>query len=126
MRFSGRVDNPDQRISEDVRLFIERSMVLGLGFLNSLATLASTFAALLWYLSGSTRRFRGHHPGYLFWLAVLYSGLGSVIAHLIGRPLIRLNNRQQAAEADFRFSLVRLREEAEGIALTAARRRSAA
>jgi putative ATP-binding cassette transporter len=57
---------------------------------------------------------------------VLYSGLGSVIAHLIGRPLIRLNNRQQAAEADFRFSLVRLREEAEGIALTAARRRSAA
>src|SRR6202022_1713646 len=56
-------------------------------------------------------------PGYMFWVAVLYSGFGSAIAHLIGRPLIRLNNRQQAVEADFRFSLVRLREEAEGIAL---------
>jgi vitamin B12/bleomycin/antimicrobial peptide transport system ATP-binding/permease protein len=120
MRFSGRVDNPDQRISEDVRLFIERSMSLGVGFLNSLATLAS-FAALLWYLSGSiTLPIGGFDitiPGYMFWVAVLYSGLGSVIAHLIGRPLIRLHNRQQAVEANFRFSLVRLREEAEGIAL---------
>jgi putative ATP-binding cassette transporter len=120
MRFSGRVDNPDQRISEDVRLFIERSMSLGVGFLNSLATLVS-FAALLWYLSGSiTLPIGGFEitiPGYMFWVAVLYSGLGSVIAHLIGRPLIRLYNRQQAVEANFRFSLVRLREEAEGIAL---------
>jgi vitamin B12/bleomycin/antimicrobial peptide transport system ATP-binding/permease protein len=119
MRFSGRVDNPDQRISEDVRLFVERSMSLGLGFLNSLATLAS-FAALLWYLSGSITLPIGNFaitiPGYMLWLAVLYSGLGSVIAHLIGRPLIRLNNRQQALEADFRFSLLHLREEAEGIA----------
>ena len=120
MRFSGRVDNPDQRISEDVRLFIERSMALGLGLLNSLATLVS-FAALLWYLSGSITLPIGDFavtiPGYMFWVAVLYSGIGSVIAHLIGRPLIRLYNRQQAVEADFRFSLVRLREEAEGIAL---------
>jgi len=120
MRFSGRVDNPDQRISEDVRLFIERSMALGLGLLNSLATLAS-FAALLWYLSGSITLPIGGLaitiPGYMFWVAVLYSGVGSAIAHLIGRPLIRLNNRQQAVEADFRFSLMRVREEAEGIAL---------
>ena len=120
MRFSGRVDNPDQRISEDIRLYIEQTMALGVGFLSSLATLGS-FAALLWYLSGSITLPIGGFaitiPGYMFWLAVLYSGLGSVIAHLIGRPLIRLNNRQQAVEADFRFSLVRLREEAEGIAL---------
>jgi len=72
MRFSGRVDNPDQRISEDVRLFIERSMSLGLGFLNSLATLAS-FAALLWYLSGSITLPIGGFaitiPGYMFWVA---------------------------------------------------------
>ena len=120
MRFSGRVDNPDQRISEDVRLFIEKSMSLALGFLNALAMLIS-FAALLWYLSGSiTLSTAGSEitiPGYMFWVAVLYSGLGSMTAHLIGRPLIRLYNRQQAVEADFRFSLVRLREEAEGIAL---------
>ena len=120
MRFSGLVDNPDQRISEDVRLFIERTMALGIGFLNALATLAS-FAALLWYLSGSITLPIGDFaitiPGYMFWVAVLYSGAGSVIAHLIGRPLIRLNNRQQAVEADFRFGLVHLREEAEGVAL---------
>jgi len=120
MRFSGRVDNPDQRISEDVRFFIERTMGLGIGFLNALATLAS-FATLLWYLSGSITLPIGNFsitiPGYMFWMAVLFSGVGSVIAHLIGRPLISLNNRQQAAEADFRFNLVRLREEAEGIAL---------
>ncbi len=120
MRFSGRVDNPDQRISEDVRLFIDRSMFLGLGFLNALATLAS-FAALLWYLSGSITLAVGGLevtiPGYMFWAAVLYAGIGSTLAHLIGRPLIRLNNRQQAVEADFRFNLVRIREEAEGIAL---------
>jgi putative ATP-binding cassette transporter len=119
MRFSGRVDNPDQRISEDVRLFIERSVSLGLGFLNSLATLAS-FAALLWYLSGSITLPIGDFaitiPGYMLWVALLYAGLGSVVAHLIGRPLISLNNRQQAVEADFRFSLLHLREQAEGIA----------
>src|ERR1700726_835976 len=120
MRFSGRVDNPDQRSSEEVRPFIQRSMFLGLGFLNSLATLAS-FAALLWYLSGSITLPIGGFaitiPGYMFWGAVLYCGFGSVIARLIGRPLIRLYNRQQAVEADFRFSLVHLREEAEGVAL---------
>jgi putative ATP-binding cassette transporter len=120
MRFSGRIDNPDQRISDDVRFFIERFMSLGLGFLNSLAMLGS-FATLLWYFSGSITLPIGGFaitiPGYMFWVAVLYSGLGSAIAHLIGRPLIRLNNRQQAVEADFRYSLVHLREEAEGIAL---------
>jgi putative ATP-binding cassette transporter len=120
LRFSGKVDNPDQRISEDVRLFIDRTMSLGFGLLSSFATLAS-FAAILWNLSGSIVAPLGGFsitiPGYMCWVAILYSGLGSVIAHLVGRPLIRLNNRQQKVEADFRFSLVRVREEAEGIAL---------
>ena len=120
LRFSGRVDNPDQRISEDIRLYIEQTMSLGLGLLNSAATLTS-FAALLWSLSGAlTVAVNGFViviPGYMFWAAVLYAAAGSILAHFIGHPLIRLNYRQQAAEADFRFSLVRLREEAEGIAL---------
>jgi len=77
-------------------------MALGLGLLNSVATLVS-FAALLWYLSGSITLpiggFAVTIPGYMFWVAVLYSGIGSVVAHLIGRPLIRLYNRQQAVEA---------------------------
>lgn len=120
MRFSKRVDNPDQRISEDVRIFIERVMTLGMGLLTSIATLG-TFAALLWELSGSIAIKLPWMvitiPGYMFWAAVAYATAGSVLAHLIGRPLIRLNNQQQALEADFRFFLVRLREEAEGITL---------
>ena len=120
MRFSRRVDNPDQRIAEDIRVFIERVMTLGMGLLSALAGLA-TFAALLWQLSGSASfdlfGIAIIIPGYMLWAAVLYAATGSVLAHLIGRPLIRLNNRQQALEADFRFFLVRLREEAEGITL---------
>ena len=120
MRFSKRVDNPDQRIAEDIRLFIERVMSLAMGLLSAVATL-STFAALLWELSGnisiSLPWILVSIPGYMLWAAVAYAGAGSVLAHLIGRPLIRLNNRQQALEADFRFFLVRLREEAEGITL---------
>jgi putative ATP-binding cassette transporter len=120
MRFIGRVDNPDQRISEDIRQFISLTLSLGLGLLGSVVTLVS-FAVILWRLSGSVMLPIGGIeitiPGYMFWAAVLYSGIGSVIAHLVGKPLIRLSNRQQGVEADFRFSLVRLREEAEGIAL---------
>jgi putative ATP-binding cassette transporter len=120
LRFSGRVDNPDQRIAEDIRLFIEYTLLMGLGLLSTLVMLAS-FTVILWGLSGSLTLPVGGLaftiPGYMFWVAVLYSGVGSVLAHLVGRPLIRLNNLQRSVEADFRFSLVRLREEAEGIAL---------
>ena len=120
MRFLQRVDNPDQRISEDVRVFIEQTVALALGLLGSVATLA-TFATLLWQLSGSFVLDLGGLtiavPGYMFWAAALYAGIGSALAHLIGRPLIGLNNVQQRLEADFRFNLVRLREEAEGITL---------
>ena len=120
LRFSGRVDNPDQRIAEDIRLFIDYTLSLGLGLLGTLAMLAS-FSVLLWHLAGSlTLPIGGVEltiPGYMFWVAVLYSGVGSGLAHLVGHPLIRLTNRQRSVEADFRFSLVRLREEAEGIAL---------
>jgi len=120
LRFSGKTDNPDQRISEDARIFTELTVFLVFGLLSSLVTLAS-FAAILWRLSGSITvpigGFEITIPGYMFWVAVLYSGVGTALAHLVGRPLIRLTNRQQGVEADFRFSLVRLREEAESIAL---------
>jgi putative ATP-binding cassette transporter len=120
LRFSGRVDNPDQRIAEDIRLFIDHTLSLGLGLLSTLEMIAS-FSVILWHLAGSiTLPIGGLEltiPGYMFWVAVLYSGVGSVLAHLVGHPLIRLNHLQRSVEADFRFSLVRLREEAEGIAL---------
>jgi putative ATP-binding cassette transporter len=120
MRFGGRVDNPDQRISEDVNQFIAQTLGLGLDLMNSIVTLVS-FSGILWGLSGGLTVPLGDYsftiPGYMFWAAVLYSGTASIIAHLVGRPLISLNNRQQRVEADFRFALVRLREEGEGIAL---------
>jgi len=120
MKFSGAVDNPDQRIQEDIRLFISDSLGLGLGLLSSVVTLVS-FSTILWTLSGSIDLPLGFAtvtiPGYMFWLALVYCGIGSVITHLIGRPLIGLTNRQQRLEANFRFGMIRLRETAESVAL---------
>jgi putative ATP-binding cassette transporter len=113
-------DNPDQRIAEDINLFIVRSLRIGLGFLNSVVTILS-FVVILWGLSdaaplhlfGSTLNI----PGYLVWAALIYSIAGTLFTHLIGRPLIRLIFTQQRFEADFRFNLVRTRENSEQIAL---------
>jgi putative ATP-binding cassette transporter len=115
-------DNPDQRIAEDVRLFVERTLVIGIGLLSSVVTLAS-FVVLLWGLSASAplHLFGAEWsiPGYLVWAALLYAILGTALSHLIGRPLIGLYFNQQRYEADFRFNLVRVRENGEQIALLA-------
>ncbi len=115
-----RVDNPDQRIANDLQLFVEGTLTLGLGLLSSVVTLAS-FAAILWRLSGTLVLPLGATgiaiPGYMLWAALLYAVGGTWLTHRIGRPLIRLNFEQQRFEADFRFSLVRLRENTEAVAL---------
>lgn len=113
-------DNPDQRIADDVRMFIEQSLVLGLGLLNSTVTLLS-FIVILWGLSeaaplhlfGSPSGI----PGYLVWAALLYAIGGTALTHWIGKPLIALDFHQQRYEADLRFNLVRARENSEQIAL---------
>ena len=119
-------DNPDQRIAEDIRQFIDGGangvgiLPIGLGLLNSVVTLAS-FSVILWNLSataplhlfGTTWAI----PGYLFWAALIYAVAGTALTHLVGRPLVALNFQQQRYEADFRFSLVRVRENSEQIAL---------
>ena len=113
-------DNPDQRIADDVKLFIDRTLNIGVGLLNSIVTLAS-FVVILWTLSsdaplhvfGKDINF----PGYMVWGAVIYSVLGTWLTHLIGKPLVGLDYRQQQYEADFRFNLVRVRENSEQIAL---------
>ena len=116
----GGTDNPDQRIAEDLRLFTSGALSLSLGLLSSVVTLAS-FVGILWSLSGDfSFTLFGHDvfiPAYMVWVALVYSFLGSYLAHWIGKALIGLNFRQQRYEADFRFSLVRVRENAEGIAL---------
>jgi vitamin B12/bleomycin/antimicrobial peptide transport system ATP-binding/permease protein len=121
---SGTTDNPDQRISQDIDLFTSVTLALtvgGTGFLNSVVTLFS-FLTILWSLSGSLAVPLGGFgniviPGYLFWFALVYAIGGTWITFKIGRPLVTLNFAQQRYEADFRFSLVRLRENTESVAL---------
>jgi putative ATP-binding cassette transporter len=113
-------DNPDQRLTEDVEQFVERTLAIGIGLLSSIVTLAS-FVVILWGLSaaaplviaGTDYAF----PGYLVWGALIYAVLGTLLTHWIGKPLVALNFTRQRYEADFRFNLVRVRENSEQIAL---------
>ena len=113
-------DNPDQRIQEDMQLFTDYTVTLSMGILNAVVTLV-TFIGILWALSGPFSFGWGGHtftiPGFMVWVALLYCGVGTVITHFIGRPLIGLNFRQQRYEADFRHHLIRVRESSEAIAL---------
>ena len=113
-------DNPDQRIAEDIRQFISLTLNIGLQLLNSTVTLLS-FMIILWGLSASAPlHLFGMNfaiPGYLLWAALIYAMIGTGLTHLIGRGLIALNFQQQRYEADFRFGLMRVRENAEQIAL---------
>ena len=113
-------DNPDQRITEDVKNFVEQTLTVGLGLLSSVVTLAS-FVVILWGLSNKAPlHINGTDiivPGFLFWCALVYAVLGTALTHWIGSPLINLNFEQQRFEADFRFNLIRVRENSEQIAL---------
>jgi putative ATP-binding cassette transporter len=113
-------DNPDQRIAEDTQRFVEQTLTLGIGLLSAVVTLAS-FVFILWGLSNEAPlHLFGRDvaiPGYLVWGALVYAILGTTLTHLIGWPLVGLNFQQQRYEADFRFNLVRARENAEQIAL---------
>ena len=115
-----KVDNADQRIAEDLRLLGFYTMTLLLGLISAVATLVS-FLFILWQLSGPiSLSFIGLDvtiPGYMVWAALIYAFLGTWLANLVGRRLIPLNFLQQRYEANFRFGLMRVRENAEGIAL---------
>src|SRR6478736_1530334 len=109
-------DNPDQRIAEDIRDFVDNTLTLGISLLANVITLVS-FLGILWGLSGTITLFGVSIPGYMVWVALLYAIVGTWLTHLVGRPLASLRFRQQRVEADFRYSLVRVRENMEGIAL---------
>jgi vitamin B12/bleomycin/antimicrobial peptide transport system ATP-binding/permease protein len=109
-------DNPDQRIAEDIRDFVDNTLTLGISLLANIVTLVS-FLGILWSLSGTVTLFGMAIPGYMVWVALAYAILGTWLTHLVGRPLAALRFRQQRVEADFRYSLVRVRENMEGIAL---------
>jgi putative ATP-binding cassette transporter len=113
-------DNPDQRISDDVKLFVDQTLGIGVGLLSSIVTLVS-FVIILWGLSADSpltifgREF--HVPGYLVWGALFYAIFGTALTQWIGSPLVNLSFEQQRYEADFRFNLVRVRENSEQVAL---------
>jgi vitamin B12/bleomycin/antimicrobial peptide transport system ATP-binding/permease protein len=117
---SGGVDNPDQRIADDIREFIDQVLDLGIGLIEAVASLLS-FVAILWSLStlvpltlfGTAYTI----PGYLVWAALLYAVLGSIATHLIGWRLIPIDYERERREADLRFALVWIREHGESIAL---------
>jgi vitamin B12/bleomycin/antimicrobial peptide transport system ATP-binding/permease protein len=112
-------DNPDQRIADDLFSFVDYTLSISTGFLRSVVTLFS-FAIILWTLSAAAPlRLFGISlgiPGYLVWAALIYAVLGTAITHLIGWRLAPLNFQRQRYEADFRFNLVRTRENSEQIA----------
>jgi len=113
-------DNPDQRISEDLNFFPQQTLALSVGLLNNVVTVIS-FSFILWTLSGPLAVSVGTFgtfsiPGYMFWAAIIYTAAATWLAIRLGRPLIDLSFAQQRFEADFRFSLVRLRENTESIA----------
>jgi len=112
-------DNPDQRIADDLQMFVQNTLSIGIGLLSSVVTLCS-FVVILWTLSAAAPLHIAGVPfaipGYLVWAALIYAVIGTWLTHLIGWPLIPLNFQQQRFEADFRFNLVRSRENAEQIA----------
>jgi putative ATP-binding cassette transporter len=113
-------DNPDQRIAEDIQIFVDRTLTIGVGLLGAVVTFFS-FVVILWTLSAAAPLHlfgsEWNIPGYLVWAAVVYAVVGTALTHLIGWPLVGLNFMQQRYEADFRFNLVRVRENSEQIAL---------
>ena len=113
------MDNPDQRIQEDIDLFVSLTLQLLLGLLKQITTIAA-FAVVLWELSGVISVPLGGGTveihGYMLWFSLAYSAVGTAFAHVVGRKLIALNYEQQRYEADFRFSMARMRENSESIA----------
>jgi putative ATP-binding cassette transporter len=113
-------DNPDQRIAEDLNLLTTGSLSLSLGLLSSVVTLVS-FIGILWSVSGPISFMLGAQgitiPGYMVWFAIAYAGIGSALVWWIGQPLVEQNFNQQRFEADFRFGLIRIRENSEAVAL---------
>ena len=117
--FGHDTDNPDQRISEDVSLFVEMTLSLGINLLKNICTFGS-FVMILYNISGPLQ-FTAFGKewtinGYMFWAAFFYSILGTAITHYVGKRLLAINFVQQRYEADFRFSMIRMRESGESVA----------
>jgi putative ATP-binding cassette transporter len=110
------LDNPDQRIADDLRSFVSDNLSLGINFIANVVNLVS-FIFVLWYIAPPLKFHGFVVPGWLVWTALIYSVIGTYFTNLIGRKLIPLSFQQQQVDADFRFNLMRVRENTEQIAL---------
>jgi putative ATP-binding cassette transporter len=117
----GQIDNPDQRIAEDIRDFVASALGLSLSLLSAMATLVA-FGGLLWSLSsgwvfqiGGAQR---QMPGLLLWVAIAFAAFSIWLTHLLGRRLVPINYDRFRFEADFRYGLVRYRDHVEEVALS--------
>ena len=124
-------ENPDQRVAEDLRGFIGDDiagtngiLALGIDLLSNVVSLFS-FVTILWTLSGSLTVLGVPIPGYMVWVALAYALVGTILTHLIGRQLVPLSFVKQRVEADFRYALVRLRDNTEQVALSGGEAREA-
>ena len=120
LQLSGEPDNPDQRIAEDIALLAEKSLELLRSFISKSVTLA-TYLTILYELSGEQTLTLGGYEftihGYLIWIALAYSALTTWLGHLVGNKLQTLNVERQHFEADYRATLLRIRDHSEQIAL---------
>jgi putative ATP-binding cassette transporter len=114
-RHESELENPAQRIQEDVNAFVDQFLSLSINLIQSILTFA-TFVGNLWIIGGSTTILSITIPGYLVWVAIAYSGIATGLTHLIGRSLAKLTNNQQNLEAEFRSELEHLGTDAESIA----------
>jgi len=114
------IDNPDQRISENTKHTTEQAVEFSLGIFEKAVTLIS-FIGILWTVSGALDVTLGDWsfqiPGYMVFAALLYAAIGSTLTYLVGKPIVTANLRQNATEADYRFALVRLRENSEAVGM---------
>jgi putative ATP-binding cassette transporter len=109
------IDNPDQRVQQDITSYTSDSQSLALGAVSSVVTLVS-FTIILWSLSGPLTVFGIQIPRAMVFLAYLYVIIATVFAIRIGRPLIRLNFLNELLTASYRYALVRIRDNSENIA----------
>jgi putative ATP-binding cassette transporter len=119
-------ENPEQRIEADVNVFTRDTLLLSIDLISTIVNLV-TFSVVLWSISGAISFTMGatvvEVPGYMFWVALAYSLVGSFLAYAIGRHLVPASFTLERFNADFRFRMMRIRENSESIALYGGERR---
>ncbi len=114
----GELDNPDQRIQHDVQAYVKHSLSLATGVISAVSSIIS-FTILLWGLSGPMKVLGVEIPHMMVFLVFAYVLLATLIAFWLGRPLISLNFANEKLNANYRYSLIRVKEYAESIAFYA-------